>query len=329
MFSFDQIYRAYIECRHNKRNTIDALDFESNQEENLFQLVAALNNRSYRPATSVCFYIEQPKAREIFAAAFKDRIVHHLIYRELVCPWEKIFIDQSFACRPAKGTHKAVQVLQDYLKKVTKSGKKPAFYLKMDIKNFFMSINKHILFQMLCKKRLFKDLRWLLEVVIFHDPTEDYKMQSPAHLRQKVPQQKTLFHALENCGLPIGNLTSQFFANVYLNALDQFVKHILKCHFYVRYVDDFILLSETRSELLYWQLKITQFLDSKLLLNINEKVTQIDSVFNGVDFVGFIVRPFYKLCRRRVIGNCKTKLEGFRGLLLFEDDFKTVWKSST
>lgn len=305
---------------------MDALDFECNQEENLIQLVEALNNRSYQPATSVCFYIDQPKSREIFAAAFKDRIVHHVIYRELSPIWEKIFIDQSFACRPQKGTHKAAQILQSYLKKVTRSGKKPAYYLKMDIKNFFMSINKHVLFHLLCNKRLSDDLKWLLEKIIFHDPTSDYKIQGSSRLDQKVPNQKSLFHALENCGLPIGNLTSQFFANVYLNPLDQFAKHILKCRFYIRYVDDFILLSEDKQQLITWQKQIIQFLDDELLLSINENATQIDSIFNGVDFAGFIVRPFYKLCRRRVIGNCKSKLKDFKKLLLIEDNVKRIWK---
>lgn len=329
MFTLKQIYQAYRDCRKNKSNRPDALMFESNQEENLIRLVAALNDRSYRPATSVCFYVEKPKGREIFAADFADRIVHHLIYNLLAPVWEKIFIDQSFACRPEKGTHQGARVLQSYVRKISSSGKKRAYYLKMDISNFFMSINKEILYRMLCKKCRDEDLKWLLKVIIFHDPTADYELRSSKRRQAKIPRQKSLFNALENCGLPIGNLTSQFFANVYLNALDQFVMHVLKCRFYVRYVDDFILLAPSAEQLLLWQQQIAQFLAEQLQLELNPVVTKIDSVFNGVDFVGFIVRPFYKLCRRRVIGNIKPKLQRFCDMLVHEDQEKIIWHYDT
>jgi len=325
MFTFKQIYRAYIDCRKNKRNKPDALEFEVNQEEKLSRLVAALNDRSYQPATSVCFYVEKPKGREIFAADFQDRIIHHLIYNELAPVWEKIFIDQSFACRPGKGTHRAAKMLQSYLRKITRNGKKTAYYLKLDIKNFFMSINKMVLYRLLCKKCKNEGLKWLLKVVIFHDPTRDYELRSSKRLKKKIPQQKSLFYALENCGLPIGNLTSQFFANVYLNALDQFVKHVLKCRFYVRYVDDFILLATDKNQLLQWQQQIIKFLDDELLLQLNHAATKIDSIFNGVDFVGFIVRPFYMLCRRRVIGNLNARLKQFEEILVHVDNNKIIW----
>ena len=299
--------------------------FECNQEENLIRMVETLNDRSYQPATSVCFYVDRPKGREIFAADFADRIIHHLIYNELAPVWEKIFIRQSFACRPEKGTHRAAKLLQIYLRKITKSGKITAYYLKIDIQNFFMSINKLILYQLLHKKCKNEDLRWLLKVVLFHDPTADYELRSSKRIRQKIPQQKSLFYAMENCGLPIGNLTSQFFANVYLNSLDQFVKHILKCRFYVRYVDDFILLSSDKNQLLMWQQQISQFLENELLLKLNPGATRIDSIFNGVDFVGFVIRPFYILCRRRVLGNLKNKLKLFREMLVQCDQVKTIY----
>lgn len=320
MFTFEQIYRAYRDCRQNKRNTRDALIFECNQEENIFNLVDALNNHSYQPVTSACFYIERPKPREIFAADFSDRIIHHFLYNELAPIWEKIFIHHSYACRPAKGTHKASQDLQAGLRKITRNGKRPVYYLAMDIKNYFMSINKPILFRLLSKKCPNKDLEWLVQRVIFHDPTENYEMRSSKRLQQKIPQQKSLFHVLEDCGLPIGNLTSQFFANVYLNELDQFVKHVLKCRFYFRYVDNFILLSEYNDQLAQWQSRIVQFLDDKLLLKLNERETKTGSVFNGADFVGFIVRPHYKLVRRHVVGNCKARLKKFQHLLQQQRD---------
>ncbi len=308
MFTFRQIYRAYLDCRKHKRNQPEALEFECNQEELLTGLVEALTNRSYQPTSSVCFYIDQPKVREIFAAAFRDRVVHHLIYNFLAPVWEKIFIDQSFASRPKKGTHKAARVLQGYLRKITRNGKRDAYYLKLDLHNFFMSINKLVLYELLIKKCRSERLRWLLKVVIFHDPTQNYELIGSAALRKKLPPHKSLFNAPENCGLPIGNLTSQFFANVYLNTLDHFVKHVLKCRFYVRYVDDFILLATTRAQLIQWQQQIEAFLAERLKLKLNPTATRLGKIFQGVDFVGFIIRPFYKLTRRRVVGNLKARL---------------------
>jgi hypothetical protein len=151
-------------------------------------------------------------------------------------------------------------------------------------------------------------------------------MQSSFSERAKVPDGKSLFEVPVNCGLPIGNLTSQFFANVYMNALDQYVKHVLKCRFYVRYVDDFILLSESTTELQNWLEAIELFLFNDLELSINQQATKIDRISNGVDFVGFIIRPFYTLCRRRVIGNCKRALKKYRDLLVIDEENATGYK---
>ncbi|MBN2090837.1 hypothetical protein JW964_14585 [candidate division KSB1 bacterium] len=312
MFTYQQIYRAYLKCRENKRNKPAALNFELNQEELIFNLVDSLNARSYRPTTSTCFYVNQPKPREIFAADFRDRIVHHLVYSRLVDSWEKRFIAQSFACRPEKGTHHAAQQLQTYLRKITRNGKVKAWYLKLDLHNFFMSINKKILFDILIRHCPDAEIRWLLEVIIFHNPTTDYEKRGPQYLQQQVPPHKSLFNVAENYGLPIGNLTSQFFANVYLNELDYFVKHVLKCLYYLRYVDDFILLAESLGELKIWYQEIIHFLDTRLELKLNHHATRLDSIFNGVDFVGYIVRPHYILCRRRVIHNLKQRLIQFQ-----------------
>ncbi len=202
-------------------------------------LVKELQERRYQPQTSICFYTEKPKCREIFAASFRDRIVHHLVYNFLSPVWEKIFIFHSYACRSNKGTHAAANALQKFLKSATLTGRCRAFYLKMDIQNFFMTIDRKILFELLAAKCPHQDLLPLLKTIVFHDPTTDYTMQDRHNVRAGLPKHKSLFFAKPNCGLPIGNLTSQFFANVYLNALDQFIKHVLKVRYYLRYVDDF------------------------------------------------------------------------------------------
>jgi retron-type reverse transcriptase len=171
LFNFPRMYRAYFACRRNKRNKSSALAFELNHEENLVALVEELRERRYRPSTSICFYTQKPKAREIFAAAFRDRIVHHLIYEALAPVWERVFIHHSYACRPEKGTHAAALALQRFLRQATANGSRPASFLKMDIHNFFMTIDRRKLFDMLAARCHDPDLLWLLHIIVFHDPT--------------------------------------------------------------------------------------------------------------------------------------------------------------
>lgn len=302
------MYGAYLACRRTKRNKPSALAFERNHEENLMALVDELRERRYQPSTSICFYTEKPKRREVFAAAFRDRIVHHLVYNAISPVWEKIFIHHSYACRPNKGTHAAALALQKFLRQATGNGNCSASFLKMDAHNFFMSIDRRLLFDMLATRCHDPDLLWLLRVIVFHDPTTDYELQDRENLRAGLPPHKSLFSAAPFCGLPIGNLTSQFFANVYLNALDQFIKHHLKCRYYLRYVDDFVMVDPDAGKLLAWQEMITEFAAQRLRISMNERATRLAPVSGGIDFAGFIVRHNYLLVRRRVVGNLKAKL---------------------
>jgi len=277
--------------------------------------VAELRERRYQPSTSICFYTEKPKRREVFAAAFRDRIVHHLVYAALAPVWERVFIHHSYACRPNKGTHAAAATLQKFLRQITANGTLPAYYLKLDLHNFFMSIDRRLLFDMLAARCNDEALLWLLRVLVFHDPTQDYVLHDRDNLRHGLPPHKSLFHAPPFCGLPIGNLTSQFFANVYLNALDQFLKHELKCRYYMRYVDDVLLLAHEVERLREWASRISDFTGARLRVQLNPRATRFGLVAGGVDFAGFIVRPQYTLVRRRVVGNLKAKLRKARAQL--------------
>ncbi len=319
LFSFASVYRAYLDCRKRKRGTINALRFEYDLLENLMRLALEIQQGTYKPSRSVCFVTTSPKLREIFAADFRDRIVHHLIIRELEKIWEPKFIYDSFASRKGKGTHEAVRRLQGFLLQATRSGKKPAWYMQLDIRSFFMSIDKSILFALLEKilvqaamadaKRF--GLLYLLENVIFHDCTADYCFKGDPKMLQQVPPHKSLFTAGPGRGLPIGNLTSQFFANVYLHELDRFVKHSLHCRYYVRYVDDVVLVSDREEQLSVWREQIRDFLSRALLLQI-KGAGIIRRVSAGADFLGYIVRPGYLLARRRVVNNLKARLSAFR-----------------
>jgi RNA-directed DNA polymerase len=298
IFTFKEVYNAYLTCRKQKRNTINALKFESNLECNIERLVYELNQRTYNPARSVCFTILKPKPREIFAADFRDRIVHHLLFNYLNPKYEKIFIYDSFACRKGKGTLASVKRLQAQIRSITNNNQNRAHYLQLDIHNFFMSIDKSILFNLINKHLKDETFYWLAKVLIFHDPTINYINKTPIELKNKIPEHKSLPNQKQNQGLPIGNLTSQFFANIYLNELDQFVKHKLKAKYYVRYVDDFVILHEGKTQLNNYKSEIESFLKSKLNLKLKPLI-KIQPITNGINFVGYITKPFYLLPRNR------------------------------
>ena len=313
IFSFGSIYRYYLKCRRNKRNTINALRFEINAGENILRLEKELKNRTYHLSCSVLFFCKKPKLREIFAADFRDRVVHHILVGYLEPIFEKIFIYDSYACRKGKGTHRAVMRAQSFIRKVSKNGKIRAYYLQLDIKSFFINIDKDILFSLIKKRTNNEDVLWLAEKIIFHDCTKSYILKDKKKLFKELPQGKSLFGKENKKGVPIGNLTSQFFANVYLNELDQFVKHTLRCRYYIRYADDFVLLDSSRERLISWMEEIGKFLQERLRLDINPNKTKLQPVSNGIDFLGYIVKRDYILVRRRVVNNMNTRLKYFEG----------------
>ncbi len=322
LFSLENIVQQYMACRKNKRNTANALRFEARQELNLLALRDALVSRSYEPGRSVCFFVRRPKLREVFAADFRDRVVHHVLVSHLEKTWEPIFIHDSYACRKGKGVHAAVARLQQFMRQTTANGTRPAWYLQLDIRNYFMSIDKQRLFAMLQAKlnaQQPKDAEalWLAQTLVFHDCTRNPHIKGNPALVDRLPAHKTLFHAPPGKGLPIGNLNSQFFANVYLNALDQFVKHELQCRCYVRYCDDFVLLSTSRDELAHWKTRIEGFLAQQLDLQLNLTRERLRPVGDGVDFLGYIVRPFHLLVRRRVVGHLREALAQSQRALVF------------
>lgn len=311
IFSYESIHRNYLKCRSNKRNSPNALKFEIKAEENILKLEQQLNNKTYHPSRCILFTAQKPKVREIFASPFHDRVVHHILIEQLAKIWEPMFIHDSYSCRNGKGTHKAVVRLQGYLRQITKNGNLRAYYLQLDIKDFFISINKEILFGLVKAKVKDPDVLWLCEKTIFWDCTKDYLQCGDPQMHEQIPSNKTLFGKNNERGLPIGNLTSQFFANIYMNELDQYIKHMLKAKFYLRYVDDFVILSKDPDELVAFKEKIKQFLSDKLSLQLHPKRQKLMPASSGIDFLGYIVRQNYILVRRRVINNLRSKLQDF------------------
>jgi len=319
-FSYEKLYKAYLDCRKNKRNTDSALEFEWDMEKNLYELYKEINSKTYNPGKSICFVCEEPTVREIFAAEFRDRIIYHLLVNEVEEAGERNFIYDSYSCRKNKGTHKAVKRLKSFSKKVTKNYSRSAYCLQMDISGFFMSINHKVLYAIFKKiivrqekpHRWKSDLLWLGKKVIYHKPIDNYQKKGNTELFKLVPPRKSLFFADKNKGLPIGNYCSQFFSNLYLNQLDQFVKRKLKRKYYIRYVDDFLILGTSKKSLKNDSLKIENFLKNYLDLKINTSKTKLKDLRSGIDFLGYFLKPGYKLARERTVKSLKSKLYEFR-----------------
>jgi RNA-directed DNA polymerase len=316
VFNLEKLYLAYLDCRKGKRKTINALKFEWDLERNLFLLLNELKIRKYKPGRSICFVVKEPTPREIFAANFRDRIVHHLLVREIENVGEKTFIFNAFSCRKGKGTHKAIKRLRESIRTLSKNYTKEIYYVQLDISGFFMSIDHNILYRLIEKliSKKKKSLQWekeilrLAETIIFCKPTDNYIIKGDPSLFSLIPSRKSLFHSGERKGLPIGNHSSQFSANLYLNELDQFVKRQLKCKHYFRYVDDLILLEDNKERLKIFRDKIGEFLIKKLKIELNHKKTKIQSAGKGIDFLGYFVKPNYVLARKRVVGRFMFKL---------------------
>ena len=309
LFTLENIYKAYRRCRRHKRNTVNAMIFEQNLEQNLVSLRDDLISGAYVPGRSVAFLLEKPKQREIFAADFRDRVVHHILVGHLEPQWERRFIHDSYACRKGRGIHKGVDCLRSFTRKVTANRTRPAWYLQLDVRGFFITLNRNILYERLKAHEPDPVVRRLIRVILFNEPAQNCRFRD-AHRADfdRLPPHKTLFRAKPDCGLPIGNLTSQFFANVYLDALDQFVKHRLRAKYYVRYCDDIVLLSTAEAELEAWEAKITEFLREHLDLELNNR-RRLRPVSDGIDFLGYVVRPDYLLVRRRVVGSLRERLK--------------------
>lgn len=297
-YPFSDLVQAYYDCRRSKRNSASALAFEVRLERNLSQLHSDLSAGTYRPGRSICFVVTRPKPREVWAADFRDRIVHHLLYNRIGASIEATFIADSCACIPGRGTLYAAKRLEAKIRSASQNWAKPVHYLKLDLANFFVSIDKQILAGQLEARISEPWWRALALQVLWHDPREDFEVRSPRHLFNRVPQHKRLTAQPARLGLPIGNLSSQFFANVYLDALDQFVKHQLRCRHYVRYVDDFVLLHESPQQLNAWLAEINAFLPT-LGAKLNPSKTILQPVDRGVDFVGHVIKPWRRTTRPR------------------------------
>ncbi len=260
----NDLFTAYYCARRNKRNTANQLRFELHQERNIFDLYRRITTRTYKPKQSIAFMVFHPVHREVFAANFSDRVVHHLFFNYTNPIFEKTLIEDCYSCRKGKGTSYAVSRLEHHIRSCSANYTRDCYILKLDLQGYFMSINRQLLYDkveatlrkfenrrneegIVWKEKLDMDLvLYLAREIIFHDSVDNYFMKGKPEDWENLPPTKSLFHSAPGCGLPIGNLTSQLFSNVYLNEFDHFMKREMGFRHYGRYVDDFFVVHQDK-----------------------------------------------------------------------------------
>ena len=272
IISVENLLEAWQEFIKGKRNKPDVQEFSLRLMNNIFNLHHDLANYTYKHGGYQQFKINDPKPRTIHKASVRDRLLHHAVYRILYPFFDKTFISDSFSCRDNKGTHRAVNRLREFGYAVSKNNTKTCWVLKCDIKKFFASIDQNILINILEQYIPDKDIINLLREIIF---------------------------SFRPNGLPLGNLTSQLFANVYLNEFDRFAKHKLKIKYYIRYADDFVILSENRDYLEEIVSKIEYFLGDRLKLRLHPDKVFIKTLYSGIDFLGWVNFPGHRVLRNK------------------------------
>lgn len=299
LYSYENLYQAYLEARKGKRFRDEVLKFSYNLEENLMEISEELKNHTYKVGGYREFYVYEPKKRLIMALPFKDRVVQWAIYQLINPVFDKTYINDSFGCRVDKGTHKAVQRLYYWLKIVGKKEQK-YYYLKLDISKYFYRVDHKILIDLLRKKIKDKELLMLLENIINYN-----EVPFGLKLFGNVDDPDDRIHGK---GMPIGNLTSQMFANLYLNELDQYCKRELGIKYFVRYMDDVIILSNDKNKLHEYKELIEKFIQDKLNLNLNNK-TAIRPISLGVEFVGYRLWPTHIKLRKKTSLKMKKRIK--------------------
>ena len=289
--SYGNLFLAYKKARKHKTLRHYVIEFEEDLKENLLLLQSELLLHCYKPKPLVNFIVRDPKTRKISKSDFRDRVVHHALCNIIEPIFEKTFIYDSYANRKDKGTLKALQRFDYFKRKVSKNNTISCYVLKADIKKYFENIDQQILIEIIKKRIKDKNILWLIKLILTNHNTKE-----------------------EQKGMPLGNLTSQFFANVYLNELDYFIKHTLKVKSYIRYVDDFVILHNDKEKLVEYKKQIDEFLGKNLKIELHPKKSRIINIGKGTGYLGFRVFYHYNLLKKSNIKKMKRTLEKFHVL---------------
>jgi len=308
IISIENLLITWERFLRGKRNKKDVIIFQSKLSDNIIDLYNLLQTKTYKHDGYSAFNISDPKPRNIHKATVRDRFLHHLIYKELYSYFDKKFIYDSYSCRENKGTHRALNRFRYFARKVSKNNTKTCYVLKGDIKKFFASINHNILYSILDIYIEDEEIKWLIKQIV------------------------SSFYTTEiGVGLPLGNLTSQLLVNVYMNEFDMFIKQELREKYYIRYADDFVILSDNKKHLEDLLLKISIFLNEKLKLKLHENKVYIKTYASGVDFLGWVHFPYHRQIRtttkRKIIKKLKRypkqqTITSYRGLFSHGNTYK-------
>src|SRR3989338_1331406 len=290
--AYENLEKAFRKARKGKTLKRYVIDFEKNLKENLLRLQSELLLQIYRPQPLETFNLRDPKTRKISKAVFRDRVIHHALCNIIEPMLEKEFIYDSFANRKGKGTLGAIKRFDVFKRKVSKNNTRACYVLKADVRHYFDTVDHAILLSILRRKIRDERVLWLVNLILGN---------------HKSPE--------EGKGMPLGNLTSQFLANVYLNELDQHVKHILKARYYIRYVDDFVILSSSVEELKTYKEKINAFLHEKLALELHPDKSDILLLRQGIGFLGFRIFYHHRLIKQKNLRHFEKKFKEWKSLL--------------
>ena len=325
-----QLWKAYREARKGKRRTEDEYRFEQNDMKNINRLTELILSGQYKPSAGVAFIVEEPVKREIFAAPFVDRVVHHFLFNMINEWWDKRLIYNSFSCRKGKGTMFGYQRLARDIRSVSDNYTKKTWVIKLDLKGYFMSLPRDGLFERIVwglrhqypnGGPYFQLLKYLWREIIFDNPTVGVRKRKPLAAWDGLPDDKSLFHTPEGIGIVIGNLSSQLLSNIYLDQLDRFISFQLGYKHYGRYVDDFYLVVPDGPEFEQAKRDIPAIRNYALglKLKLHPRKVYIQEVSKGVDYLGVVVYPhrivpgkrfkrnFYRAATAYAIGHGKTE----------------------
>jgi len=275
IISVDNLLISWNEFLHDKRQRKDVIAFTLHFMDHVLALHEDFGSKTYHHGPYEFFKINDPKPRDIHKASVRDRLVHHAVYKILYPYFDRQFIYDSYSCRLNKGTHGAIRRFHQFARKVSRNNRKTVWVLKGDIRKFFANIDHEILKEILRKHIQDEDVNWLCSQLIDSFSTE----------------------GKANVGLPLGNLTSQLFVNIYMNEFDQFVKRKLKAKLYIRYADDFVILHESRDHLESLVPLLADFLMQRLRLSLHPDKLFIKTLCSGVDFLGWVNFPKYRVPR--------------------------------
>ncbi|MCD8207097.1 MAG: RNA-directed DNA polymerase [Bacteroidales bacterium] len=297
-FSYGEVEKAFKDCIKNKKNTANAMKYSEYSVRNIMDLCDEINSMTYEIGPSITFIVKFPVYREVFAADFRDRVIHHLIMNELLPLFEETFIDDTYSCRKRRGVLYGVTMVDRQIRECTDNYKKDAWVYKLDLKSFFMSIVKSILAENLddfirakyTNPRKKERLRVLCRQVVMHRPELLCERRGDKNAWKNLEKGKSLFEKDGDTGIPIGNLTSQIFANFYLHPLDIFIRETLGFRYYGRYVDDFVIISDDKEKLKKAIPEICKFCEETLKVRVHPRKRYMQHHTKGTPFTGAIIK---------------------------------------